>query len=99
LLCFLESEAAKYEMGIKQRKPAAARNRIPLPRFPKGKPGREGSPHAAKTAATSARGFAPLRIPHQFSLVLLRLSRGAIGSNSKFKWMAAKSALTFMTFS
>ena len=52
--------------GVKQA-PAAARNRIsPFP-FPlRGKPGREGSPHAAKNAAPPQEGFAPLCIPRAF---------------------------------
>ena len=54
----------RWEQGAKA--PAAARNLIsPFP-FPlRGKPGREGSPHAAKSAAPPTRGLRPLVNPPQ----------------------------------
>jgi hypothetical protein len=61
-------EAGRIGVGGKEKGPAAARNLIsPFP-FPlRGKPGREGSPHAAKSAAPPTRGAAaPLWIPRAF---------------------------------
>jgi hypothetical protein len=45
------------------KRPAAAGNLIPLSRFPPGKPGRAGSPHAGYTGSPHKRSSAPLCIP------------------------------------
>src|ERR1700693_30031 len=62
-------EAGRIGVGSREQKtPAAARNLIsPFP-FPlRGKPGREGSPHAAKSAAPPTRGLRPpVDPPHDF---------------------------------
>src|SRR5205814_7752273 len=68
LLWRVRMEAGRIGDRGRRSQPAAARNRItPFP-FPlRGKPGREGSPHAAKSAAPPTRGLRPLVNPPRFS--------------------------------
>jgi hypothetical protein len=71
------------EQGAKA--PAAARNQIaPFP-FPlRGKPGREGSPHAAKSAAPPTRGLRPLvNPPRKKSAGVVDRSRPSHGSRDR----------------
>lgn len=60
-------EAGRIGDGSREQAPAAARNlNAPFP-FPlRGKPGREGSPHAAKSAAPPTRGLRPLVNPPEY---------------------------------
>jgi hypothetical protein len=69
----------------------------PFPVSPKGKPGRDGSPHAAKTAAPPARGLRPLaQSPGSTSAsVLLAHRTGATSAKQKFNFDGRHVGLDF----
>ncbi len=79
-------EAAE-QMSLRQRGKVSL---TPHSRFPKGKPGRAGSPHAAKTGRLPPQeGPPPCAIPRRRSEILLDNDRPSHGSHERSDWCLA----------